>query len=112
VIDPCGHRGVASSTGHMRKLFDTETVYGVIGGFHTGHPGISANRIDNTARALADYAPKMVAPMHCSGFPMRRAVAELAPDAFEIVTAGSVITIGEVPARTRRLPTATRRAGA
>jgi 7,8-dihydropterin-6-yl-methyl-4-(beta-D-ribofuranosyl)aminobenzene 5'-phosphate synthase len=30
VIDPCGHRGIVSSTEHMRKLFDSETVYGVM----------------------------------------------------------------------------------
>jgi 7,8-dihydropterin-6-yl-methyl-4-(beta-D-ribofuranosyl)aminobenzene 5'-phosphate synthase len=105
VIDPCGHRGVISSTEHMRKLLDSETVYGVMGGFHTGHPGISANRIDNTARSLADYTPQLIAPMHCSGFPLRRAVAEAAPDAFELITAGSVITIGNVPPQTRRLST-------
>jgi 7,8-dihydropterin-6-yl-methyl-4-(beta-D-ribofuranosyl)aminobenzene 5'-phosphate synthase len=105
VIDPCGHRGIVSSTEHMRKLFDSETVYGVMGGFHTGHPGISANRIDNTARSLAEYAPRLIAPMHCSGFPLRRAVAEAAPDAFELITAGSVITIGNVPRQTRRLAT-------
>jgi len=106
VIDPCGHRGIVSSTEHMRKLFDSETVYGVMGGFHTGHPGISANRIGNTARSLAEYAPRLIAPMHCSGFPLRRAVAEAAPDAFELITAGSVITIGNVPRQlSRRLAT-------
>jgi 7,8-dihydropterin-6-yl-methyl-4-(beta-D-ribofuranosyl)aminobenzene 5'-phosphate synthase len=103
VIDPCGHRGIISSTEHMRKLFGSETVYGVMGGFHTGHQGISANRIDNTARSLAAYTPQFIAPMHCSGFPLRRAVAEVARNAFELVTAGSVITVGNVPPQTRRL---------
>jgi 7,8-dihydropterin-6-yl-methyl-4-(beta-D-ribofuranosyl)aminobenzene 5'-phosphate synthase len=102
VIDPCGHRGIVSSTEHMRKLLDSTTIYGVMGGFHTGHPGISANRIDNTARSLAEYGPRLIAPMHCSGFPLRRAVAEAAPDAFELITAGSVLTIGKVPPQTRR----------
>jgi 7,8-dihydropterin-6-yl-methyl-4-(beta-D-ribofuranosyl)aminobenzene 5'-phosphate synthase len=105
VIDPCGHRGIVSSTEHMRKLSGSQAVYGVMGGFHTGHPGISANRIDNTARRLAEYAPQLIAPMHCSGFPLRRAVAEAAPNAFELVTAGSVLTVGNVPPQTRRLQT-------
>jgi len=109
VIDPCGHRGIVSSTEHMRKLFDSESVYGVMGGFHTGHPGISANRIGNTARSLAEYAPRLIAPMHCSGFPLRRAVAEAAPGAFELITAGSVITIGDVPRQARRLATSSSR---
>jgi 7,8-dihydropterin-6-yl-methyl-4-(beta-D-ribofuranosyl)aminobenzene 5'-phosphate synthase len=101
VIDPCGHRGVVSSVDHMRGLTGTDTLYGVLGGFHTGHPGISANRIDNTAKALAAYAPKLVAPMHCSGFPLKKAVAEQIPDAFEIVTAGTVLSVGDVPPDTR-----------
>ncbi|MFD0503503.1 hypothetical protein ACFQ0G_12170 [Streptomyces chiangmaiensis] len=101
VIDPCGHRGVVSSIEHMRALTGTDTLYGVLGGFHTGHPGISANRIDNTAKALAAYEPRLVAPMHCSGFPLKKAVADLVPDAFEIVTAGTVLTIGDVPPDTR-----------
>jgi 7,8-dihydropterin-6-yl-methyl-4-(beta-D-ribofuranosyl)aminobenzene 5'-phosphate synthase len=109
VIDPCGHRGIISSTEHMRKLFDSETIYGVMGGFHTGHPGISANRIDSTARRLAEYSPQLIAPMHCSGFPLRQAVAEAAPDAFELITAGSVITVGNVPPQTRRLATGSSR---
>ncbi|MGW0707907.1 MBL fold metallo-hydrolase [Streptomyces sp. NPDC002643] len=101
VIDPCGHRGVVSSIEHMRALSGTDTLYGVLGGFHTGHPGISANRIENTAKALAAYAPQLVAPMHCSGFRLKKAVSDLVPDAFEIITAGSVLTIGDVPAEAR-----------
>jgi 7,8-dihydropterin-6-yl-methyl-4-(beta-D-ribofuranosyl)aminobenzene 5'-phosphate synthase len=101
VIDPCGHRGVVSSIEHLRGRTGTDTLYGVLGGFHTGHPGISASRIDNTAKALAAFEPKLIAPMHCSGFPLKKAVAELAPDAFEILTAGTVLTVGEVPPDTR-----------
>jgi 7,8-dihydropterin-6-yl-methyl-4-(beta-D-ribofuranosyl)aminobenzene 5'-phosphate synthase len=101
VIDPCGHRGVVSAIEHMRTLTGTDVLYGVLGGFHTGHPGISANRIGKTAEALAGYRPKLIAPMHCSGFPLKKAVADAAPDAFEIITAGTVLTVGEVPASVR-----------
>lgn len=101
VIDPCGHRGVVSSVEHMRARTGTDRLYGVLGGFHTGHPGISANRIDNTAKALAALQPRLVAPMHCSGFPLKKAVADLIPDAFEIVTVGTVLAIGDVPPDTR-----------
>ena len=97
VIDPCGHRGVVSAVEHVRELTGTDQLHGVLGGFHTGHPGISANRVDRTAQALAHLAPTFIAPMHCSGFAMKRAVAELAPDAFELITAGSVLTVGDIP---------------
>jgi 7,8-dihydropterin-6-yl-methyl-4-(beta-D-ribofuranosyl)aminobenzene 5'-phosphate synthase len=101
VIDPCGHRGVISSVAHMREVTGTDRVYGVLGGFHTGHAGISANRIDNTAKALAELEPELVAPMHCSGFRMKKAVSDLAPEAFQLITAGTVLTVGDVPPDTR-----------
>lgn len=97
VIDPCGHRGVVSATDHMMKLMGTDTVHAVLGGFHTGHPGTTADRITRTAAALAEMEVKMVAPMHCSGFAMKRAVAEAAPGAFRQLTVGSVLTVGDVP---------------
>lgn len=97
VIDPCGHRGVVSSVEHMRKITGTQQVHTVMGGFHTGHPGISDNRIDSTAAALAELGATTIAPMHCSGFRMKKAVADAAPDAFEIITAGSILEIGDVP---------------
>jgi 7,8-dihydropterin-6-yl-methyl-4-(beta-D-ribofuranosyl)aminobenzene 5'-phosphate synthase len=102
VIDPCGHRGVLSAVAHMQKLSGNEQVHAVMGGFHTGHPGVTAERIERTAEGLAALTPAFVAPMHCSGFPMKSAIAAAAPDAFEIVTAGSVLTIGDVPPSTRR----------
>lgn len=101
VIDPCGHRGVVSAVEHMRKLTGTQQVHAVLGGFHTGHPGISDNRIEKTATALAETGAHTIAPMHCSGFRMKKAVADTAPEAFEIITAGSILEIGDVPQDTR-----------
>jgi 7,8-dihydropterin-6-yl-methyl-4-(beta-D-ribofuranosyl)aminobenzene 5'-phosphate synthase len=102
VIDPCGHRGVVSAVEHMRKLSGTQQVHAVLGGFHTGHPGISDARIESTADALAGMDAKLIAPMHCSGFRMKRAVSQAAPEAFEILTAGSIMEIGVVPASNRK----------
>lgn len=99
VIDPCGHAGVISAVNHMRDLSGGSRLSALFGGFHTGHPGISASRIDGTADALIDLEPDLVAPMHCSGFPMKAAVHSKLPDAFEIFTAGSVIDFGQVPPR-------------
>jgi 7,8-dihydropterin-6-yl-methyl-4-(beta-D-ribofuranosyl)aminobenzene 5'-phosphate synthase len=95
VIDPCGHRGIVSAVEHMRKLTGTQQVHAVMGGFHTGHPGISDARIEATAHVLADMDAQLIAPMHCSGFRMKAAISQLVPDAFEILTAGSAIEVGE-----------------
>jgi 7,8-dihydropterin-6-yl-methyl-4-(beta-D-ribofuranosyl)aminobenzene 5'-phosphate synthase len=97
VVDPCGHRGVVSATDHMVKVMGADKVHAVMGGFHTGHPGTSAERISRTAAALAEMEVEMVAPMHCSGFAMKRAVAEAAPNAFRQLTVGSVLTVGTIP---------------
>lgn len=96
-IDPCGHSGVVSSVERLRALSGTPPVHAVLGGFHTGHPAVTDERIRRTAEALAEMAPTIVAPMHCSGFRMKRAVSEVMPDAFEQLTVGSILTIGEFP---------------
>ena len=94
-IDPCGHAGVISAVERLRTLSGGSDVHGVLGGFHTGHPGVTDARIEKTAEALAGFPPSFVAPMHCSGFRMKRAVSEKIPNAFEQLTAGSVLTLGK-----------------
>ncbi len=93
VLDPCGHSGVLSSLDHARALTGNDRVHGVLGGFHLGHAGITAEKISRTVDGLAERGLGLVAPMHCSGFAAQRAVAERLPDAFALMTAGAQVTI-------------------
>lgn len=91
VLDPCGHAGVISAIDHAVKLAEVETVHGVLGGFHLGHAGITQTKVDRTVDELIKRGPSWVSPMHCSGFRTQRAVAERMPDAFRLMTVGTVV---------------------
>ena len=39
----------------------------MIGGFHTGFPGVPESTADQTIEALREIDPKIIAPMHCTG---------------------------------------------
>ncbi|UPK76358.1 MBL fold metallo-hydrolase [Nocardioidaceae bacterium SCSIO 66511] len=93
-LDPCGHAGVVSAVRHGQELTGVERVHAVMGGFHLGHLGISQNKIDQTADALATLSPALVSPMHCSGFRAQRAVAERIPEAFVQMSVGSRVRLG------------------
>lgn len=91
ILDPCGHAGVVSSIDHAVKLAEVDTVHGVLGGFHLGHSGITQAKVDRTVDELIKRGPSWVSPMHCSGFRTQRAVAERMPDAFRLMTVGTVV---------------------
>lgn len=93
VLDPCGHSGVLSSLDHARALTGVDRLHGVLGGFHLGHAGITAEKIERTVGGLAERGLGLVAPMHCSGFAAQRAVADRLPDAFALMTAGAQVVI-------------------
>jgi len=93
ILDPCGHAGVVSTVRRAQAVSGQERVHAVIGGFHLGHEGISQERIDKTADALAELKPSLVSPMHCSGFRALRAVSERLPDAFVQMTSAARLTI-------------------
>ena len=92
VLDPCGHAGVVSSIDHAIKLAEAESAYGVLGGFHLGHAGITQTKVDRTIDELAERGLSWISPMHCSGFRTQRAVAERMPEAFQLMTVGTVVT--------------------
>jgi 7,8-dihydropterin-6-yl-methyl-4-(beta-D-ribofuranosyl)aminobenzene 5'-phosphate synthase len=91
VLDPCGHAGVISSLDHAIKLAEVDSVHGVLGGFHLGHAGITQTKVDRTVEELQARGLSWVSPMHCSGFRTQRAVAERMPDAFKLMTVGTVV---------------------
>ncbi len=91
VLDPCGHAGVISSIDHAVAQSEVDTVHAVLGGFHLGHAGITAHKIDRTVDELEKRRIAWVSPMHCSGFRAQRAVAERMPDAFRHMTAGTEV---------------------
>lgn len=93
VLDPCGHSGVISSLDHAKKVSQVDTLHGVMGGFHLGHAGITPEKVARTVAELSARDLKLVSPMHCSGFPAQKAIADAMPDAFALMTAGAELVI-------------------
>jgi 7,8-dihydropterin-6-yl-methyl-4-(beta-D-ribofuranosyl)aminobenzene 5'-phosphate synthase len=81
VITGCGHAGVINTVLHARKLTGIERVYAVIGGFHlaTSSP---ESVIWPTVEALAEFAPEVIVPAHCTGWRATHAIAAAFPGTF------------------------------
>jgi 7,8-dihydropterin-6-yl-methyl-4-(beta-D-ribofuranosyl)aminobenzene 5'-phosphate synthase len=91
VISFCGHSGIINTIRHAQKITGVDKVFAVIGGFHLGHPGVSAEKIDSTLAAMKDLGIEFLAPCHCSGLIFRRKAAEFLPEAYADVGAATLI---------------------
>lgn len=91
VLSGCAHSGIVNTIRHGLALTGATRLHAVLGGFHLGHPGISDEKIERTADALAELAPTMVSPMHCSGFRAWEAVGDRLPEAFTLMTAAATV---------------------
>jgi 7,8-dihydropterin-6-yl-methyl-4-(beta-D-ribofuranosyl)aminobenzene 5'-phosphate synthase len=88
VITGCGHAGLINTIRYARKLTGIERVYAVIGGFHLATSPLETV-VWPTVEALAEFAPEVIVPTHCTGWRATHALAAAFPDAF---TPGSVGT--------------------
>jgi 7,8-dihydropterin-6-yl-methyl-4-(beta-D-ribofuranosyl)aminobenzene 5'-phosphate synthase len=81
VITGCGHAGVVNTVRYARKLTGIEPVYAIIGGFHLATASLETV-VRPTVEALAELAPEVVAPTHCTGWRAIHAIAAAFPEAF------------------------------
>lgn len=81
VLTGCGHAGIVNIVRYARRLTGVETVYAILGGFHLGGP-IFEPVIGPTCAALAEIAPRVIVPAHCTGTRATHRLAALFPDAF------------------------------
>ena len=81
ILTGCGHAGVVNIVRYARKLTGVDRVYAVIGGFHLNGP-LFEPIIPATCEALAELAPEVIVPAHCSGWRAIHALAATFPDAF------------------------------
>jgi 7,8-dihydropterin-6-yl-methyl-4-(beta-D-ribofuranosyl)aminobenzene 5'-phosphate synthase len=81
VLTGCGHAGIVNIVRYARKLTGVERVYAVIGGFHLNGP-LFEPIIPATCEALAELAPAVIVPAHCTGWRAIHALAATFPDAF------------------------------
>lgn len=61
----CAHAGTINTIRHIQCVSGRDEVYAVIGGTHLR--SVLEERLEKTARFLADLAPAILQPCHCSG---------------------------------------------
>jgi 7,8-dihydropterin-6-yl-methyl-4-(beta-D-ribofuranosyl)aminobenzene 5'-phosphate synthase len=81
VLTGCGHSGVVNILRYVRKLTGEQRIHALIGGFHLSGPAFEPI-IGPTCDALAELAPDVLVPAHCTGWRATHALAARFPDAF------------------------------
>jgi 7,8-dihydropterin-6-yl-methyl-4-(beta-D-ribofuranosyl)aminobenzene 5'-phosphate synthase len=92
VIGGCSHAGIVNTVLYGKKLTGAQKVHAVLGGFHLSGP-IFEPLIGDTIDALKAMAPKVVVPMHCTGWKAIKAFSEAFPSAFVLNSVGSTYTL-------------------
>ncbi len=89
IISGCAHAGIINTVNYAREISGVEKVHTVIGGFHL--TGASEEKIERTIKEMKAFKPKLVIPMHCTGFSATREFAEEMPSQFVLNAVGTSI---------------------
>lgn len=92
LITGCCHAGIINTLSYAKKVTGTQEVYAILGGLHlTGaffYPVIGP-----TLEALQAIGPKVIVPMHCTGWRATRKISEVFPEAFILNSVGSTFVL-------------------
>ena len=81
VLSGCAHAGIVNTTLYARQITGVMKVHAIAGGFHlTGKE--CEPRIPHTVELLQEFKPKIVVPMHCTGWRGKYAIFKGMPRAF------------------------------
>jgi 7,8-dihydropterin-6-yl-methyl-4-(beta-D-ribofuranosyl)aminobenzene 5'-phosphate synthase len=92
VLTGCGHAGAVNIARHALRLTGVDRLHGLLGGLHLGGPAFEPV-IAPTVAALADLAPSLLVPGHCTGWRAQHALAAAFPDAWVPGSVGSTYTV-------------------
>lgn len=92
VLTGCSHAGVINTIEAVRRVTGVSRVHAVMGGFHLGFPGIPEEKTEKTIAAMRDLEPRVVAPMHCTGFRATMRFAAEMPDQFLLNVGGTAVS--------------------
>jgi 7,8-dihydropterin-6-yl-methyl-4-(beta-D-ribofuranosyl)aminobenzene 5'-phosphate synthase len=93
VLTGCGHAGIVNIVRYAQRLTGVDRVHAVFGGFHLSGP-LFAPVVLPTVDALAELAPEVVVPAHCTGWEAAHAIATRLPDAFIQNSVGTRYELG------------------
>lgn len=107
VMTGCGHAGIINTLRYAQRLTGVDRIHAVIGGFHLNGPLYEA-LIPATCDALAQMAPDVLVPSHCTGWRATHRLAARFPAAFIPSSVGTRI---ELRASDEDVPNASQGAG-
>jgi 7,8-dihydropterin-6-yl-methyl-4-(beta-D-ribofuranosyl)aminobenzene 5'-phosphate synthase len=88
VISGCAHAGIVNTVNYARKITGVEAIHAIIGGFHLSGPAFEPI-IDQTIAELSKMDPKVMVPMHCTGWKAMERFAQAFPSSFVLNSVGS-----------------------
>jgi 7,8-dihydropterin-6-yl-methyl-4-(beta-D-ribofuranosyl)aminobenzene 5'-phosphate synthase len=92
VVSGCSHAGIINTVLQARQVTGVQVVHGILGGFHlTG--STAGPLIDRTIEELVKMEPKILVPMHCTGWEAINRLSMVFADAFILNSVGTKITL-------------------
>jgi 7,8-dihydropterin-6-yl-methyl-4-(beta-D-ribofuranosyl)aminobenzene 5'-phosphate synthase len=88
VLTGCGHAGAINIVRYAQRLTAVPALHALLGGLHLSGPAF-APVIGPTISALAELAPALVVPGHCTGWRAQHGLAAALPDAWVAGSSGS-----------------------
>lgn len=80
IISGCAHAGIINTIRYAQKITGINEVYAVLGGFHLAGKEYE-KRINATLEEIKQLKPKIIVPLHCTGWQAFCALAKSFPDA-------------------------------
>jgi len=92
IISGCAHAGIMNTILYAMKLTAVPSIQAVLGGFHLSGAFFEPI-IEDTIKDLKKLGPKVLVPMHCTGWKAIHRFSEEFPEAFILNSVGSRFTI-------------------
>jgi 7,8-dihydropterin-6-yl-methyl-4-(beta-D-ribofuranosyl)aminobenzene 5'-phosphate synthase len=92
VIGGCSHAGIINTILYGQKMTGIGKVHAVLGGFHLSGPSFEPI-IEETIKELKKMDPKVLVPMHCTGWKAIKRFSEEFPTSFILNSVGSLYTL-------------------
>ncbi|MGW4519098.1 MBL fold metallo-hydrolase [Streptomyces sp. NPDC004393] len=96
VLTGCGHAGAVNIVRHALRLTQVDRLHALIGGLHLSGPAFEPI-IPPTITALAQFAPSLVVPGHCTGWRAQHALAAALPSAWVPSSSGTSLHLEGAP---------------
>ncbi|MBN1276584.1 MAG: MBL fold metallo-hydrolase [Deltaproteobacteria bacterium] len=92
LISGCAHAGIINTLRYAGKMTGIDNVQMILGGFHLSGPAFEPI-IEKTIEKLKEADPKIIVPMHCTGWKAIKRISEAFPAAFILNSVGSRFTL-------------------